>query len=77
MKALNWNEVVRYLFYGVAAFMANRATNILDKLEANVNELNVKLAVVVNKTENSDWRIDRVEDRVSDVERWVGKKNHN
>lgn len=68
MKNLSWNEVLRFLFYGVAAFMANRATGILDKLESSVNDLNVKLAVVVTKTDNYETRFDRQDIRIRDLE---------
>lgn len=68
MKNITFSQVVNWVFYSMMGFLALRAVGTLDKLEASVNDLNVKLAAVVTKTELYDKQLEKQDERIRNLE---------
>jgi len=81
-KNIGWDETVRYIFYGVAAFMFNRATGILDKLQNDVSDLKSNVSTVAvkyeYKFENFEFKLNSHSERITNLEKEANqKRKHN
>jgi hypothetical protein len=68
MKEITFNNVISWVFYASIGFIALRGVNTLDKLENSVNDLNIKLAQVVTKSDGYDQQLYRQDERIRNLE---------
>lgn len=61
---MNFTQFIEWVFYGVIGFAAFRMVGILDQLQASVESLNVKIAVIIERSDNHEKRIERLEEKV-------------
>lgn len=59
---MEWEAIAQALFYTMATAIGLYAVHILSKLQNSVEGLNVKIAVVVEKIDGHERRIERLED---------------
>lgn len=65
---MEFNQFIQWAFYGFISFGAYTAVNTLGQLKDSVNELNEKLAVVLEKTAWHEKQIMDHGDRLKTVE---------
>lgn len=58
-----WNEVANGLFGFMGLSIAGWVAFSIDKMRASVEKLNVRVAVIIEKTEGHEKRISKLEDR--------------
>lgn len=68
MNSITFPQFVNWLFYGAMGFLAMRAVNSLDNLEASVSTLNEKVAVVIQVTSNHERQIEKQDERIRTLE---------
>lgn len=59
---MSFSQFIEWVFYGSIGFAAFRMVGILDQLQASVESLNVKIAVVIQRSDNHEKRIERLEE---------------
>lgn len=59
-----FSEFVQWGFYSVLTGCAVYLTSILNGLKGSVDELNVKMATIIEKTSNHEKRIEKLEDKL-------------
>jgi hypothetical protein len=59
-----FSEFVQWGFYSVLTGCAIYLTSILNGLKGSVDELNVKMATIIEKTSNHEKRIEKLEDKL-------------
>ena len=62
-EQMEWSQVVGALFYFGWSCIGIYVAKTLHEMGASVQELNVKIAVVIEKVGNHDERIRRLEDK--------------
>lgn len=55
------SQLIQSVFYGMAALLGTLALNTLRSMSNSINELNVKIAVVISELKNHDARIASLE----------------
>lgn len=60
---MDWNEVAKSLFGFMALSIAGWVAWSIDKMRASVEELNIRVAVIIEKTEGHEKRISKLEDK--------------
>jgi hypothetical protein len=58
---MGWAEVSKTLFYVMAGVLSLWVANSIDKMSNSVEDLNVKIAVVVERLEAHEKRLDKLE----------------
>lgn len=66
---MEFDKFVEWAFYGVIGSSAVYGVSILSRLNASVNSLNIKIAVILEKIANHEEKIDKLDNRVSKVEK--------
>lgn len=60
---MDFINFVQTSFYGLISFVAIYITTILSGLKNSVDELNIRVAVIIEKTSNHEKRIEKLEGR--------------
>lgn len=60
---MDWPSIAQALFYTMATAIAGYGVYVLSKLQTSVEELNIKIAVVVEKLDSHEKRLTRLEDQ--------------
>jgi hypothetical protein len=63
-KEMKFHHFMTWVFYGALAFAGYRVVGVLDRLEDSVNELNVKMAVVIMQNAAHEKELDSHEGRL-------------
>jgi len=58
---MDFQEFFRWVFYGLMGGVCTYGVYILGKLQDSVEKLNINVAIVVERTENHEKRLDRLE----------------
>ena len=58
---MDWATVAQALFGFMALAIAGWVARSIDKMRASVEELNVKMAVIIERVESHEKRLDRLE----------------
>lgn len=66
-----WSDFVSWAFFGLMAYFGYQLTSSVDRVSESIQELNVKMAVVVYQIQAQDKEMGRLDKR---VERLEGKK---
>ena len=59
---MEWATVAQAAFGFMALAIAGWVARSIDKMRASVEELNIKMAVVISRTDNHEQRLTRLED---------------
>ena len=59
---MGFDQFITWLFYGVMGGVSAFGVYILAKLLTSVEELNVKMAVIIFRTEDHEKRLDKLEE---------------
>ena len=65
---IEWSEVVSTLFYALAGYLAVSIKGSIEKLTTSVQELNVKVAVVIQQVEEHKDKLASHDDRLRELE---------
>lgn len=65
---MRFHHFITWVFYGALAFAGYRVVEIMDRLESSVNELNVKMAIVIQQNAIHERQIDSHEGRLRQLE---------
>lgn len=60
---IQWNEFAQWVFYGLIGFAAVYVARTMELLRRSVEKLNVRIAVVIEKTTNHEKRITKIENK--------------
>lgn len=60
---IQWNEFAQWVFYGLVGFAAVYVARTMELLRRSVEKLNVRIAVVIEKTTNHEKRITKIENK--------------
>ncbi len=68
---MNYQEVISNIFYAtfpiigvLLVYIFNKAVGALSDLEKSVEQLNIRIAVIVEKTDNHEKRIEKLEEKI-------------
>lgn len=61
---MEFKDFVQWLFYALISGCSVYLTSILSGLKLSVDELNIKMATIIEKTSNHERRIEKLEDKV-------------
>lgn len=68
---IDWNNFVNWAFFALITIVAIRASKQLDqavdtaeKLKDSIQELNTNVAIIVQRTDNHEKRLEKLEDKV-------------
>lgn len=64
---MDFVKFVEWCFYGVIAFAALFAVNILSSLKNSVNELNTKIGIIIEKTIWIEKTLDRHQNEIENI----------
>ena len=56
-------ELVKWIFFSLISGVSIYAVNLLKELTRSVSELNIKVAIIIARTENHEKRLDRLENK--------------
>ena len=62
------NKLIWYVLGSVLTLVLSSGVGSLKELSSSVNELNVKIGVIVERTENLQKRVETYEDRLREIE---------
>jgi hypothetical protein len=65
---LEWNHVVETVFYAIAGLLAFSIKSNMEKLTSSVQELNIKMAVVIQQLEDHQTKLSAHDERLRDLE---------
>lgn len=65
---MEWPEVLQSLIYGGAGLLAYSIRNSIEKLTTSVQELNVKVAVVIQQVEEHKTKLSAHDERIRELE---------
>lgn len=63
-NAFEFSQFVQWAFYGLISGCAVYLTSVLSGLKNSVDELNIKIAIVIEKTNAHEKRIEKIEDKI-------------
>lgn len=63
-----WSDFVSWVFFGLIAYFGYQLTSSVDKMSDSIADLNVKMAVVVERDQAQSKEIDRLDKRVEKLE---------
>ncbi len=58
---MEFQEFAKWLFYGLMGSVGTYGVYILNQMKDSVEKLNINVAVVIERTENHEKRLDRLE----------------
>lgn len=61
---IQFTDFVQWSFYGLISGCAIYLTSILSGLKLSVDELNIKMATIIEKTSSHEKRIEKLEDKI-------------
>lgn len=61
---IQFTDFVQWCFYGLISGCAIYLTSILSGLKLSVDELNIKMATIIEKTSSHEKRIEKLEDKI-------------
>lgn len=62
---MEFKDFVQWSFYGLISGCSIYLTSILSGLKTSVDELNIKMATIIEKTSNHERRIEKLEDKAT------------
>jgi len=62
---IEFNQFVQWAFYALISGCAMYLTTILNGLKTSVEELNIKMATIIEKTSSHEKRIEKLEDKLT------------
>lgn len=62
------NEMIQYGFYGLMSFVATWGVAVLSNMKTSIDTLNIKLAIVIERSDHHDKMLDRHDTRLSKLE---------
>lgn len=62
---MEFKDFVQWAFYALLSGCSIYLTSILSGLKLSVDELNIKMATIIEKTSNHERRIEKLEDKVT------------
>lgn len=65
---LEWNHVVETIFYALTGLLALSIKGSFEKLINSVQELNIKMAVIIQQVEDQQSKISAHDERIRDLE---------
>jgi hypothetical protein len=60
---MDFQEFFKWIFYGLMGGVGTYGVYILNQMKDSVEKLNINVAVVIERTENHEKRLDRLENR--------------
>lgn len=60
---MDFIEFAKYIFYGLMGGVASYGVYVLAKIQASIEELNVKVAVVISRSDSHEKRLDKLEEK--------------
>ena len=60
---MDWQDVAAYIFGFMALAIAGWVARSIDKMRSSLEELNVKIAIIIFRTDNHEDRLKRLEQR--------------
>jgi len=60
---MEFQEFAKWLFYGLMGSVGTYGVYILNQMKDSVEKLNINVAVVIERTENHEKRLDRLESK--------------
>lgn len=64
-----WSDFVSWIFFGLLAYYGNSLTTSGNKISESVQELNIKMAVMVEHDQVQAREIEKLDTRVGDLEK--------
>lgn len=64
--AAQFSDFVQWVFYGLISGCSLYLVNILGGLKSSVDELNIKMATIIEKTSGHERRIERLENKLEE-----------
>lgn len=68
-KEFSFSEFMKWAFYGIVGFCAMYMVAILSDMNKNINELNTKIAVVMERNSHYEYRLNNIENRLNEIEK--------
>ncbi len=63
-----WSEFVSWIFFGLLTYFGYQLTTSVDKMSDSVQELNVKMAVMVERDNRQELDLEKLGTRVEKLE---------
>lgn len=60
---MEYAEIAKWFFYSMASGISGYGVYLIKQLVASIADLNVKVAIIIERTENHEKRLDRLEDK--------------
>lgn len=60
---MDWQDFVQWAFYGMMTGVATYGVHVLSRLQEGVENLNIKIAVVISQIDGHEKRLSRLEDK--------------
>lgn len=57
----SWQQFAQWMFYGVLSFVALYLARTMELMRRSIERLNIRIAVVIEKTANHEKRITKIE----------------
>lgn len=64
---IEWQEFLRWAFYGGLGWVAYRGVTILDQVKESIQTLNTQIAVVIEKTTQHEKRLDKHDEQIEEL----------
>jgi hypothetical protein len=61
---MEWQQFAEWMFYGVLGFCAVYLARTMELMRRSIERLNIKIAVVIEKTTNHEKRITKIESKM-------------
>ena len=71
---LEYSQIVTWVFYAMATVIGGGVLNILRKLTSSVEELNIKMAVLIEKTAYHEKELEKHDNRIGALENRGGNQ---
>lgn len=62
------NELIQYGFYGLMSFVATYGVAVLSSMKNSVDTLNVKIAIVIERSDQHDKILEKHDNRINKLE---------
>lgn len=65
---MSLQETIQYVFYGLISFIAAWGVAVLAGMKSSIETLNVKIAIVIERSDQHDKILDKHDSRLSKLE---------
>lgn len=62
------NEMIQYAFYALMSGVATYGVAVLSSMRTSIDTLNVKIAIVIERSDQHDKRLDKHDNRLEKLE---------